>query len=657
MGLGDVVGDIEDGLNSGLKVGENLIDSGKEKLGEAVDYGSDKLGDGLDYVGLDKAGDWVHSAGDHVAADLGATPSEQRLGHTEDPTELVHGNPGKVRESAKHLKDFHTAFDDVGQGMKKVGSSGWTGEAGNAFREKFEMHPTKWLQAADACEDAATALDSYADTIKWAQDKAHEAIDLYKRGTKSYETAAEAYNKKVGAYNVKALAGEDPGPKPDPFDESVGKADMNKAADILDDARRGRNEASAKAAAAIKAALAHAPAEPPPLDRIRNDVTDGYQASQMELAHVTGGILKGTAGLVNLARGLNPMDPYALTHPAAYYQNVNMTLSGLVSTAAHPERVLQAAVDGFKKDPSEFIGRLIPELVGTKGAGLAKGGLRLAMEEGAEGAASTLGAKGVRYGEDLSKAGVHADSVESGMAQKFLDDQHPSLDHLNDGLQDAQKLSHDDFDKLSSEQKHATASAELYDGAHAFPDTDAAISYGRDVWNEYADNLPESTKKSLLDYTNDLGEPNPKNATYNEMNGYLRGNADLGTPDVLRNIENTDKALAGTPVPQDLTVVRGQGVGHLGATAPDELVGKTLTDEGYMSTSLGDNGAVPAFANKEGILHLRVPAGTPALWVENVGTFGMGERELLLGRGTSYEVTRAFLENGQWHIYGDVLPK
>ncbi|MET7569813.1 putative T7SS-secreted protein [Streptomyces sp. NPDC005492] len=654
MGIGDLVGGIKDGLNRGLEAGEDLIDAGKEKLGEAIDYGSDKLGDGLDYVGLDKAGDWVHSAGDHLAADLGATPSEQGLGHTEDPTELVHGNPDKVRESAKHLKDFYTAFDHVGQGMRKVGSSGWTGEAGDAFRAKFEMHPTKWLQAADACEDAAKALDSYADTIKWAQGKAQEAIDLYKRGEKAYKDAADAYNKKVGAYNVKALAGEDPGPKPGPFDESAGKADIGRAADILADARRGRNEESAKAAAAIKAALAHAPAEPPPLDRIGDDVADGFQAYHMELAHVVGGALKGTAGLLNFARGLNPMDPYALTHPAAYYQNVSMTLSGLVSTAAHPERALQAAVDGFKKDPSEFVGRLIPELVGTKGVGLAKGGLRLAMEEGAEGAASNLASRGMRYGEDLGEAGVHADSVESGMAQRFLEDQHPSLDDLNQG---ARKLSDEDFADLGTEQKHAAASGELYEGAHTFPDQNAAISYGRDVWNEYADNLPEETKQSVLDYTDEKGPASPANATYKEMNGYLRGDADLGTPDVLRNIENTDKALAGNPVPQDITVVRGQGVGHLGVEAPEDLIGSQITDKGYMSTSLGDNGAVAAFADKEAIVHLRVPEGHPALWVENVSKFGMGERELLLGRGTTYQVTRAFEDNGQWHIYGDVVPK
>ncbi|MFD0393205.1 hypothetical protein ACFQ3Z_14820 [Streptomyces nogalater] len=100
-----------------------------------------------------------------------------------------------------------------------------------------------------------------------------------------------------------------------------------------------------------------------------------------------GGALKGTAGLVNFVRGLNPVDPYNLTHPAAYLQNVSMTLSGLVSTAAHPERAAKAAVDSFKKDPSEFFGRMLPELVGTKGAGLARGGLRLGLKQGLEEAA------------------------------------------------------------------------------------------------------------------------------------------------------------------------------------------------------------------------------------------------------------------------------
>ncbi|MFI8242604.1 putative T7SS-secreted protein [Streptomyces sp. NPDC085866] len=376
MGLGDVT-------NSLLGGAENLYDKGKKKLGEAVDYGTDKLGGVLDHAGLHDWADSVEDWGDEVASDLGATPGEQQLGQTEEANELVHGNPDKIRESAKHLKDFHGAFDKVSSGLKKVDSSGWQGEGGDAFREKFGVHPTKWARAAEACASAAGALESYADTVKWAQGQAKEAVELYKKGVKASKDATDAYNKKVDAYNAKIKANEDPGPRPEPF-QDPGKADVKAAAEKLAEARKQRNTAASEAQGKVKAALAHAPAEPAPLERLGNDFKDGYQAVNTELTHVVGGALKGTAGLLNFARGLNPMDPYSLTHPAAYAQNLNMTLAGLVSTASHPERVVQAAVDGFKKDPSEFIGRLIPELIGTKGAGLARGGLRLALKEGVE---------------------------------------------------------------------------------------------------------------------------------------------------------------------------------------------------------------------------------------------------------------------------------
>ncbi|MFJ3641938.1 putative T7SS-secreted protein [Streptomyces sp. NPDC090108] len=379
MGLGDIT-------NSLLGKGEDLYDAGKKKLGEAVDWGTDQLGEGLDKVGAHDWADGVEDWGDEVASDLGATPGEQQLGRTEEPNELVHGDPAKIRESAKHLRDFNGAFEKVSSGLKKVDSSGWVGEGGNTFREKLGVHPLKWAQAAQACESAAGALESFADTVKWAQGQAKEAVELYKKGVKASKDAADAYNRKADAYNARIKADEDPGPKPEPFHDP-GKADIKAAAQKLAEARKQRNTAGSEAQGKVRAALAHAPAEPPPLSRIRDDLTDGYQAYNTELTHVVGGALKGTAGLLNFARGLNPTDPYNLTHPAAYVQNVSMTLSGLVSTAAHPERVVQAAVDGFEKDPSEFVGRLIPELIGTKGAGLARGGLRLALKEGAEGVA------------------------------------------------------------------------------------------------------------------------------------------------------------------------------------------------------------------------------------------------------------------------------
>ncbi|WP_329812656.1 hypothetical protein, partial [Streptomyces sp. GSL17-113] len=79
---------------------------------------------------------------------------------------------------------------------------------------------------------------------------------------------------------------------------------------------------------------------------------------------------------------------------------MNTTLAGLVSTAAHPERIPQALLDSFKKDPSEGVGRLIPELLGTKGLGAARTGARVAAKEGAEAA---------RYGAPAGAEGAEAD--------------------------------------------------------------------------------------------------------------------------------------------------------------------------------------------------------------------------------------------------------
>ncbi|MFF5297739.1 putative T7SS-secreted protein [Streptomyces sp. NPDC013161] len=448
MGLGDLV-------NSGLGKLEDGVDAGKKLLGEGIDKGTDLIGDGLDYVGAHDWADKVEDLGDSLASDLGATPGEQRLGQTDQANELIHGNESNIRATAKHLTDFCTAFDKVGGGMRGLDSAQWKGEAADTFREKFAMHPPKWLHAADACDAAGKALESYADTVKWAQAQAQQAIDLYKRGKKASEQAVESYNKKVDAYNAAIKADKDPGPPLERFTDP-GRSDIARAREILAEARRQRNEAGEAAAGKVTAALKYAPAEPPPLNRLVADGLDGYTALNTEILHVGGGVIKGSADLVNFVRGLNPEDPYNITHPAAYVQNVNMTLAGLVSTVAHPERVPSALIDSFKKDPSEFIGRLIPQLVGTDGLGLAEGGLRIAAKEGLETSAASMASNGLKYGDELagaekaaagaapkdwsdlarstdqvSEKAIHADSVDPKLAQEFLDDQFPWLKDVN----------------------------------------------------------------------------------------------------------------------------------------------------------------------------------------------------------------------------------
>lgn len=433
--------------NSGLDKVEHGLDRAKKKVGEGVDWTAHAVGDGLEYIGADGIADTVEDWGDDFASSLGADVAEQQLGQTEEANELVHGDPGKIHGTARHLSTFRGAFERVGQGMKALDSSHWKGEAGDAFRAKFATHPVNWLHAADACEKAAAALDAYATSVDWAQGRAKEAVALHKEGRKASEAARDDYNKTAEAYNAKLKAEEDPGPRPAPFSDP-GKSQRERAAEILWDARRQRDEAAENARAAVTAALAHAPKEPPALSRATADLTDSVLGSGIELAHVGGGIAKGTAGLLNFVRGVDPLDPYNLTHPADYYKHLNMTLAGLASAAAQPDRTFDDMWDTAKKDPSEFGGRMVPELLGGKGGGLLKGVVRAGAKDSAEEAAGALArpGEGALHSEaaapkdwsdlageapGITEKAIHADSVPAHLAEEFIDDQYPWLRDIN----------------------------------------------------------------------------------------------------------------------------------------------------------------------------------------------------------------------------------
>lgn len=357
---------------------DRAIDKGKEVVGEGVDYVTDKAGQGLRHYGHDAMAEAVEDWGDETASSLGAEVGEQQLGQTEEANELVHGRPEKIAATVKNLRDFRLAFDLVGGGMKKLDSSHWKGEAATAFREKFDTLPTDWLRAADAFEDAAKALETYSKAVVSAQGKAREAIALYNEAKKDYEKAAAEFNNKADAYNA-ARNSDNPLPHPGEFtDPSTAK--RKRAQEILDDARQARNDAAELAKGAVTAAMAHAPKDKTGLDKLQTELMDHGLGQGIELAHFGGGIIKGTAGLVNFVRSVHPLDPYNLTHPAEYYKGVNMTLAGLASTVANPDRALKNAWDAAKGDPSEFLGRLVPELLGTKGAGLGRAGLRVGLD-------------------------------------------------------------------------------------------------------------------------------------------------------------------------------------------------------------------------------------------------------------------------------------
>ncbi|MET9107927.1 putative T7SS-secreted protein [Streptomyces zhihengii] len=409
--VGDLAGKATDKIVDTVDSG---IDKGKELVGEGVDYVTDKAGQGLRHHGYDSLADDVEDWGDATASSLGAEVGEKQLGQSEEADELIHGKADKIAATVKNLRDFQAAFGLVGGGMKGLDSQNWKGEAAEAFRKRFAPLPTDWLRAADAFGDAAKALESYSKALVSAQGKAREAIALFKEGESDSKAAVDAFNKKVDAYNA-ARSGDSPLPHPGTFSDP-GKQKRARAREILADARAARNTAGETAKSSVTAAMAQAPEEPTGREKLKLEMTDMALGQSIELTHFGGGIIKGTAGIVNFVRSVNPIDPYNLTHPAEYYKGVNMTLAGLVSTAANPDRALKNAWEAAKGDPSEFLGRLVPEIVGTKGAGAVKGlatagmrsGAKHALTEGAESAAQ----RGARENPSATSRPEHA--VENG---------------------------------------------------------------------------------------------------------------------------------------------------------------------------------------------------------------------------------------------------
>lgn len=377
MGVGDFIRDITpDSV-------EDVVEDAVEWAGNRVEDAGNWTADRLDDVGWESGSDWVREQSRSVANRMGAEVEEMDLGQTEDKTKLVYGSPGNIRSTARQLRSFQKAFDDAGGGLKGLDSSRLKGEAADALRTAVSTQPPKWFTGADACEKAAAALEAYAGTVTWAQNQAQTAIDVWKEGVKASQDAADAhrkriddYNKVVDRYNAQAPEQRNPStlpPCPAPTFDDPGKSLMQDAQELLAQAREQRNTAAETARSAVRAARDTAPDKP----SYAQQVGDGLQELQIINDHVGGGAIKGTAGLVNFVRGINPLDGYNITHPAEYATSLNNLAAGLLVTANDPVGTGKQMISDFMKDPAEGFGRLLPDAALTVatggGGGVGKG--------------------------------------------------------------------------------------------------------------------------------------------------------------------------------------------------------------------------------------------------------------------------------------------
>lgn len=196
-----------------------------------------------------------------------------QLGFTENPKDLIPGDSANIRNTIRAFCAYGHALENVGHGLKTIDDGGWQGSAADAFRSKFEQQPQRWMQAGDAFTDAAQALNSYADTLDWAQSQAREALALWKEG----EAKTQQWMTADPTLSWQQRMGRDSTGDP-------GKELCNKAQDTLERARNQLDDAGHQAASKVGAARDLAPPAPTVLENFCSFFEGGWEAAKNTFA-------------------------------------------------------------------------------------------------------------------------------------------------------------------------------------------------------------------------------------------------------------------------------------------------------------------------------------------------------------------------------------
>jgi len=184
------------------------------------------------------------------------TLATKELGQTENPKELVPGEPGQVRTAGQSFTDEATHMSDVRDQLARCEAPAWEGGAAEQFRSGFRASLTPWSDIAQITRDAGSALRDHAEVLGNAQDKAQQAIDKYREGQRAQERALAAHNAAVDAYNSAISSpgrvgggGGTPTPPGEFHDPGIGM--MEEAQQILADARQMVTDSAGTATTAL----------------------------------------------------------------------------------------------------------------------------------------------------------------------------------------------------------------------------------------------------------------------------------------------------------------------------------------------------------------------------------------------------------------------
>ncbi|WP_375546292.1 putative T7SS-secreted protein, partial [Dietzia sp. NCCP-2495] len=334
-----------DAINSAGEWVEDAAEESVEWLGDRTEDGLRWSGDRVSDLGWDSGGEALHEAADEVASFTGAELNERELGQTEDPKELIRGEPSAIVDKSTTLTEMGEGIGSTGEALAAIKVNDWAGDGAEAFEAVYSQQPGLWSEAATAFESASGAYETFAGVLKAQQGKARQAIAKWKQAEKleKMHAAKSSEDKASSTLDEKAAALKE------------------EAQQILRAARIERDNAAGVASGELAAAAATAPQEPPFLTRMAQNVQD-LQAvgTQWGLSFVEGATT-AVSGTVAFIRSVNPTDTYNLTHPAEYMSSMSDLGTGIVSAAADPGAVVDAMVNEAKEDPFKFLGSLAPD--------------------------------------------------------------------------------------------------------------------------------------------------------------------------------------------------------------------------------------------------------------------------------------------------------
>jgi hypothetical protein len=204
---------------------------------------------------------------------------------------LIPGDPALIRARAAELHHRSDRADEAGSGLREIELGAWTGAAARGFEDKYGGEPAKWFSASDSLAFAADALDSYADTLAWAQAQAGVAVQEWNRGQALTEQA-------VARYRALQASGVVVAPFTDP-----GRPVRDAAQATVDSARGQLVAAAADTAGTLRDQAENAPCKSSWLDDVGNFLLDAGAGAVNGLASFGNAMLHNPVNTAELIAG------------------------------------------------------------------------------------------------------------------------------------------------------------------------------------------------------------------------------------------------------------------------------------------------------------------------------------------------------------------